>query len=81
MKPRATNWCIGSWLPRSKFAAQRYARGRLLDVGCGAKPWRDQFAPHVAEHIGADRADSLHGLRDVDLISDVYDIPLQDGSV
>jgi SAM-dependent methyltransferase len=28
------------------------ARGRLLDVGCGNKPYQPIFAPHVTEYIG-----------------------------
>src|SRR5262249_22644967 len=29
-----------------------HARGRLLDVGCGTKPYLDIFRPHVSEYIG-----------------------------
>jgi SAM-dependent methyltransferase len=28
------------------------ARGRLLDVGCGDKPFEDLFLPHVTEYVG-----------------------------
>jgi SAM-dependent methyltransferase len=28
------------------------ARGRLLDVGCGQRPYEWMFAPHVSEYIG-----------------------------
>jgi SAM-dependent methyltransferase len=28
------------------------AHGRLLDVGCGAKPYEEIFAPHVTEYVG-----------------------------
>jgi SAM-dependent methyltransferase len=31
-----------------------HAHGRLLDVGCGNKPYRDVFS-HVSEYIGMDR--------------------------
>ena len=37
-----------------EYSAERYARGRLLDIGCGSKPWRGLFAAHVDEHIGID---------------------------
>ncbi|MBI2789639.1 MAG: class I SAM-dependent methyltransferase [Elusimicrobia bacterium] len=35
-------------------AAPRHARGRLLDLGCGSKPYAGLFAPHVASHFGVD---------------------------
>jgi SAM-dependent methyltransferase len=63
------------------YVARRYARGQLLDIGCGTKPWRSVFAPHVDAHIGADHAGTLHGLDEVDLVSDAYSVPLDDGSV
>ena len=62
------------------YAARRYASGRLLDIGCGTKPWRDTFAAHVDEHVGVDHEQTLHGLASVDVISDAYHVPLPDGS-
>lgn len=35
-------------------AASKHARGRLVDLGCGAKPYAEIFAPHVASHFGVD---------------------------
>jgi SAM-dependent methyltransferase len=64
-----------------EYAAARYARGRLLDIGCGTKPWLSTFAPYVAQHIGADHASTLHGLTQVDLVCDAYGVPLDDSSV
>jgi SAM-dependent methyltransferase len=64
-----------------EYAATRYARGRLLDIGCGTKPWLSTFAPYVDQHIGADHASTLHGLTAVDVVSDAYDISLPDASV
>jgi SAM-dependent methyltransferase len=64
-----------------EYAALRYARGQLLDIGCGTKPWRPVFAPHVHEHIGADHESTLHGLAQVDVVCDAYNVPLDDHSV
>jgi SAM-dependent methyltransferase len=64
-----------------EYAAQRYAQGILLDIGCGAKPWRETFAAHVNQHIGADHDQTLHGLANVDLVCDAYSVPLPDESV
>lgn len=35
------------------------ARGRLLDVGCGDKPYMDLFLPHVTEYVGVEHEASF----------------------
>ncbi|MCS6815758.1 MAG: class I SAM-dependent methyltransferase [Blastocatellia bacterium] len=32
-----------------------WARGRLLDIGCGNQPYRELFAPMIQEYVGLDR--------------------------
>ena len=61
-------------------AAARHARGRLIDVGCGEKPYAGTFAPYVDEHVGVDHPDSPHALTSVDVVAGAYDIPLADAS-
>jgi SAM-dependent methyltransferase len=34
--------------------ARLYARGRLLDVGCGNRPYLEVFAPSVSSYVGVD---------------------------
>lgn len=62
------------------YAALTYARGTLVDVGCGEKPWVEVFSSHVEEHIGVDHEASPHGLNRVDVIAGAYEIPLADES-
>ncbi len=62
------------------YAAGRYASGRLVDVGCGAKPWGHLFAPFVDEHVGVDHVQSKSNPGAVDVLATAYDIPLADGS-
>jgi len=38
------------WALLARVAPQ--ARGRLLDVGCGQKPYEALFRPHVSEYVG-----------------------------
>jgi SAM-dependent methyltransferase len=64
-----------------EYAARQYAAGRLIDIGCGTKPWLPTFAPHIDEHIGVDHEDTVHGLSRVDVIADAYELPFADSSV
>jgi SAM-dependent methyltransferase len=61
-------------------AAGRYARGRMIDVGGGRKPWAPVFAPYVSEHVCVDHVekDDARGIT-VDVVATAYDIPLPDG--
>jgi SAM-dependent methyltransferase len=63
------------------YAAARYGRGTLLDVGCGEKPLEPIFASHVVEHVGVDHHATLHGLSRVDIVASAYNIPLPATSV
>ena len=55
--------------------AGEISRGRLLDIGCGNKPYRELF-PHVEEYIGCDVAHSSLNL--VDVLCPADRIPLPD---
>lgn len=60
--------------------AARHLRGRLIDIGCGTKPYRELLASFVQEHVGVDHADSLHDRGNVDLTGTAYSIPAPDAS-
>lgn len=60
-----------------EFAA-KYASGRLIDIGCGTKPYRTLLESYVSEHIGVDHADTLHAKSDIDLFGTAYEIPAGD---
>ena len=61
-----------------EYAASRWARGRLVDVGCGSKPWQGLFAAHVDEHVGVDYVPEIRGTA-IDVVATAYDVPLEDG--
>lgn len=67
---------------RSLFAdlesASAHARGRLLDIGCGNKPYEKMFAGRVEEHLGCDVAQS--DAHSVDVICPATEIPFPDAS-
>jgi len=60
--------------------AAREARGAMLDVGCGLKPYLDVFSGGVDVHIGTDWPGSLHGPSGVDVLSDNRLLPFAAGS-
>lgn len=56
----------------------KYAHGKLLDIGCGEKPYKKMVVPYVDEHIGLDHEDTLHNKSNVDLFGTAYNIPVDD---
>jgi SAM-dependent methyltransferase len=64
------------WLAEeARRAGERPQRPRLLDVGCGEKPYEPLFAPYVAEYVGVDVANPA-----ADLEGTVEEIPVPDES-
>lgn len=65
------------WLREEAVRAHdELGRYRVLDVGCGLKPYHPLFAPYVAEYVGVDPVDNPHA----DLKGSVEDLPVADGS-
>jgi SAM-dependent methyltransferase len=52
-----------------------YASGRLIDIGCGIKPYSGLARPFTTEHIGLDHEGSIHRKDKVDLVGTAYSIP------
>lgn len=60
--------------------ARRHLRGRLIDIGCGTKPYAAMVGPYVAEHVGVDHYETLHRGAQVDLWGSAYEIPTPSAS-
>jgi SAM-dependent methyltransferase len=58
--------------------AQKYFSGRLIDIGCGTKPYKDLLAPYITEHIGIDHEETLHGKSNIDRFGTAYNLPAED---
>src|SRR2546421_5389183 len=56
-----------------------HLRGKLLDIGCGKKPYAPLFSG-VDMYIGIDVPSTMHGLSAVDAISTAISLPFQDES-
>jgi len=60
--------------------AKKYLHGRLIDIGCGAKPHQRMLACQLEEHIGVDHRGTLHEKSSVDLWGTAYAIPVESDS-
>jgi len=67
---------LARWLrEEARAAGERKRPPRLLDVGCGDRPYEPFFTPNVAEYVGVDVANPA-----ADLEGTVEDIPVPDAS-
>ena len=60
--------------------AEKYFKGRLLDIGCGSKRKLDLVGDLVEEYLGLDHADTKHDTSKVDIFGTAWDIPVPDNS-
>jgi SAM-dependent methyltransferase len=68
---------LARWLRAEAAAAHAgLGRYRLLDVGCGEKPYAPIFAGYASEHVGVDAVESPHA----DLVGAVEALPVADGA-
>jgi len=68
---------LAAWLrEEAERAAARYGRYRVLDVGCGVKPYYPFFQPHASEYVGVDVVENPAA----DLQGGVESLPVEDVS-
>ncbi len=60
------------------YSLRKYAKLRLLDIGCGNKPYQDIITSQIDEYIGCDIVQSSENK--VDIICEATDIPIPDKS-
>jgi len=74
-------WSVaGELLLREVLAARKYMRGRLLDVGCGIRPYALIYDEVVDQSIGTEVAYSPHGTAAADVICSADSLPFPDES-
>ena len=67
---------LAAWLrTEAARAAADLGRYRVLDVGCGFRPYEPFFRPHASEYVGVDRDNPA-----ADLQGTVEALPVADGS-
>ena len=65
------------WLrDEARRAYEELGPYRVLDVGCGTKPYQSFFTPFAASYVGVDPVESPHA----DLVGSVEDLPVQGSS-
>ena len=77
MKERLV-WNSHNWLVHKiiwehlSIIIPKYARGRLLDIGCSDKPYELLARSFVDAYVGLDHLESQHALSKVDIIANAY---------
>ena len=76
------NWLIHHQVIAALLRARPHARGVLLDVGCGDKPFARWFEGHVTRYLGTDLASSPYlGDGGPEVFARGERLPFRDGSV
>ena len=55
-----------------------YIKGRLLDIGCGEKPYKDIFSSRVDSYVGIDLSKTLHSKHAVDVFANAHHLPFKE---
>lgn len=77
----AHNWAIKRAVRlKVEDALAAYAHGRLIDIGCGDKPYARFLRGRVTEHFGIDLADGPLGTAALDRIGTAYETHEPDAS-
>ncbi len=58
-----------------------YIKGRLLDIGCGEKPYKSIFSSHIDYYIGIDLPQTLHSKHGVDVFANAHQLPFKENTV
>ena len=74
------NWLIHHIQVVSIEKQKPFIQGKLLDIGCGQKPYREIIGSSCIEYIGLENINSLHNLSHVDVIGDALKLPFHDKS-
>lgn len=80
-------WLSKNWLVHRvhdaalETAVGHYARGIVLDIGCGSKPYASLLADLVTHHLGLDHPQTFHPTSQVDIFGTAYETGLATESV
>ena len=73
------NWLVYEIMDKAILSSiEKYTKSKLLDIGCGEKPYAEMAKPYVNEHIGVDHQGTLHDKSNIDRVGTAYEIPAED---
>jgi SAM-dependent methyltransferase len=75
------NWLIHHIYIKSLKKNLGYLSGKLVDIGCGKKPFNDLIFSNCISYIGLEYQKTQHGLSEVDVIGDALGLPFYSSSV
>lgn len=79
IKPHEVNYLEHKYIIEGIiYSCNKYATGKLIDLGCGNKPYTEILEKNISEYIGCDIIQSSNNR--VDVICDATNIPLPDNS-
>ncbi|MGE5457189.1 MAG: class I SAM-dependent methyltransferase, partial [Methanococcaceae archaeon] len=56
----------------------KYITGKVLDIGCGRKPYKEIFLKFCTSYIGLEYIKTIHGFSEVDIVGDSLFLPFKD---
>ena len=74
------HWLVDAIVGHHVRRALPHASGRLLDIGCGHRPYLESFKSHVNAYIGLEHLRSVHLFRP-DVVGDALRLPFLDGTM
>ncbi|MGQ9765713.1 MAG: class I SAM-dependent methyltransferase [Armatimonadota bacterium] len=77
---KTTSVIVGELLLEEILSVRSHMKGRLLDVGCGERPYRLVYDNQVEMSVGTEVPWSLHGTADSDVICYAEQLPFPDKS-
>ncbi|MCS6801912.1 MAG: class I SAM-dependent methyltransferase [Chloroflexota bacterium] len=73
---------LGAWyqerLVAAAFPRERKVK-RLLDIGCGRRPYEPMLRPHVVDYLGVDLPGRFEAERGPDIFADACSLPFRSG--
>lgn len=75
------NWLIKRAINNKvRLRLTAFSQGRVLDLGCGVRPFESDILEHASKYVGVDWSNTLHELR-ADIVADLNEpLPISDDS-